>query len=62
MEEVGNLRAKLGGYFRENYMYVPVKLSYSLYGPANFEIPCMALCSIFNAPYDTTVHSVRFLS
>ena len=47
---------------RENYLYGPMKLSYFLYGPENFEIPCMALCSIFNAPYDTTIHSVRFLS
>ena len=46
----------------EIYLYGAVKLSYSLYGPENFEISCMALCSIFNAPYDTTVHSVRFLS
>jgi hypothetical protein len=30
--------------FGENYLYGPVKLTYSLYGLEKFKIPCMILC------------------
>jgi hypothetical protein len=38
-----------------NYLCGLVKVTYSLYGPENFKISCMALCLNFCVLYDITV-------
>ena len=42
-------------YSRENYLHGPLELIYFFYGLESFKIPCMTLCSNFNAIYGTTI-------
>lgn len=41
---------------KENSLYGFVKLTYSLYGPGKFKIPCMAHVFNFIALYDTIIN------